>query len=162
MARTRAGCQRLLKCWADLRRILEMGIGWASGERFRCVRLLGKQPLDAIGTPEIAEIFLACHVIEQQFPYAFQELRCDIHDDRFKMHKRELERWTRAGLVPEDATAAKAVLLRIVDKETSRLRGLVAKREQVAQELAELESHILGFDESNTGEQLRKHQERCN
>src|SRR5262249_21499957 len=162
MERTRAGCRRLLKCWADLRRILEMGVGWASGERFRCVRLLGKQPLDAIGTPEIAEIFLACHVIEQQFPYAFQELRCEIHEERFKMHKRELERWTRAGLVPADATAAKAVLLRIIDQETSRLSELVAKRERIAQEVAELESDILSFDESKTGEQLRRHQDRCN
>jgi hypothetical protein len=139
-----------------------MGIGWASGERFRCIRLLGKQPLDAIGTPEIAEIFLACHVIEQQFPYAFQELRCEIHEERFKMHKRELERWTRAGLVPADATAAKAVLLRVIDQETSRLRALEADREQVARELLELESDILGFDESKAGEQLARHQDRCN
>jgi SAM-dependent methyltransferase len=162
MERTRAGCRRLLACWAGLRGILEMGVGWTSVERFRCVRLLGKQPLDAIGTPEIAEIFLACHVIEQQFPYAFQELRCEIHEERFKMHKRELERWTRAGLVPADATAAKAVLLRIIDQETSRLRMIEAKRDRIARELAELESDIRGFDESKTGEQLRRHQDRCN
>jgi SAM-dependent methyltransferase len=162
MERTRAGCRRLLKCWGELRRILEMGIGLRSGDRFRCIRLLGKQPLDAIGTPEIAEIFLACHVIEQQFPYAFQELRCEIHEERFKMHKRDLERWTRAGLLPADATAAKAVLFRIIDQETSRLRELEAKREQVARKLAELESDILAFDESKSGEQLRRHQDRCN
>src|SRR5262249_47244608 len=78
MERTRAGCRRLLACWEELRRLLVMGLCSSSYTKFRCIRLFGRQPLDAIGTPEVAQIFLACHVIEPQFAYPFQELRCEI------------------------------------------------------------------------------------
>lgn len=162
MESTVAGCRALIKCWVDLRQMLESGLGWQSHEKLKCVRLLGKQPLDAVSVREVAEIFLACHAIEPQFSYAFQELRCEIHEERFKIHKRQLERWERAGIKPADATAGQAVLLGIVDGAIARLRMLESERQKVADSVEELQADILSFDGKKEGEQLRRHQERCN
>ncbi len=43
------------------------------------LRLMGKQPIDALGRPEVTCVFLACHVLEPQFDYAFQELRSEMY-----------------------------------------------------------------------------------
>ena len=72
---TRAGCRRLLREWSPMREMLIEGQNWQSEQKFRAVRLLGLQPLAAGSTRLVARIFLACHVIEPQFPYEFQELR---------------------------------------------------------------------------------------
>jgi hypothetical protein len=159
---TLAGCGLLLKYWGELRAVLELGLGWQSHEKLKCIRLMGRQPINAAGVREVAEVFLACHAIEPQFSYAFQELRCEIHEDRFKMHRRQLDRWIRAGIVPVDATAGRAVLMRIVDLATARLRMLEAKHQEVADTLGGLATKILSFDESKSGDQLRRHVGSCN
>ncbi len=111
---------------------------------------------------EVALVFLACHAIEPEYAYAFQELRCEIHEDRFKMHKRRLDRWIRAGIAPADATAGRAVLLRIVDEASARLRMLEATHQKLADVVSELDAKILSFDESKSGDQLRRHEGSCN
>ena len=159
---TLAGCQLLLKFWGELRDLLDSGLCWQSHEKLKCIRLLGRQPINAASAREVALVFLACHAIEPEYAYAFQELRCEIHEDRFKAHKRKLDRWMRAGLTPADATAGRAVLLRIVDEATARLRMLEATHQKLADVVSELDTKILSFDESKSGDQLRRHQGSCN
>ncbi len=159
---TLAGCRLLLKFWSELREVLDLGLCWQSHEKLKCIRLLRKQPINAASTREVALVFLACHAIEPEYAYAFQELRCEIHEDRFKMHKRRLDRWIRAGIAPADATAGRAVLLRIVDEASARLRMLEATHQKLADVVRELDAKILSFDESKSGEQLRRHEGSCN
>jgi hypothetical protein len=159
---TLAGCRLLLKYWGELREVLELGMGWMSHEKLKCIRLMGRQPINAASVREVALVFLACHAIEPQFSNAFQELRCEIHEDRFKMHRRQLDRWIRAGIAPVDATAGRAVLMRIVDLATARLRTLEAEHQEVADTLGGLDTKILSFDESKSGEQIRRHEGSCN
>ena len=68
-------------------------------------------------------MFLACHVLEPQFPHAFQELRCEMHEDQLRIHKARLEQWDKVGITPANRTAARAVLLGIIDEAIERLRG---------------------------------------
>ena len=159
---TLAGCQVLLKFWGELRDLLDSGLCWQSHEKLKCIRLLGRQPINAASAREVALVFLACHAIEPEYAYAFQELRCEIHEDRFKAQKRKLDRWIRAGLTPADATAGRAVLLRIVDEATARLRMLEATRQKIADAVSELDTKIRSFDESKPGDQLRRYQGSCN
>ena len=42
-----AGCRWLLERWGELRRLLEAGLKWQGPDRFKAIRLLGRQPLDA-------------------------------------------------------------------------------------------------------------------
>ena len=51
---------------------------------FEIVRLLGKQPMDSFHDRNVALVFLASHAIEPMYSYAFQELRCEIHEDQFR------------------------------------------------------------------------------
>jgi hypothetical protein len=159
---TLAGCRLLLKFWGELRGVLDLGLCWLSHEKLKVCRLLGKQPINAASSREVAEVFLACHAVNPRSSYAFRELRCEIHEDRFKIHKADLDRWEQAGITPADATAGRAVLLRIVDEATGRLRILEATRQKLADVVGELDTRILNFDESKSGDQLRRHMGSCN
>ncbi|MFI5459554.1 MAG: hypothetical protein ACHRXM_29365, partial [Isosphaerales bacterium] len=50
------GCWFMLGCWEDLRAQLEPGKFWQSHDRLKAIRLLGRQPLDAIEDRRVAEI----------------------------------------------------------------------------------------------------------
>ncbi len=159
---TLAGCRWLRGRWDELREIIDMGLGWQSQEKLKAVRLLGRQPLQAVSVREVAEVFLACHVVEPQFSYAFQELRCEIDEDLFKRYKHRLSRRNLEAITPADATAARAVLLGIVEKATERLRVLEARHQKVADAVGALQNDVLSFDDGKSGEQIRRHQASCN
>ena len=150
---TLPGCQLLLKTWGGLGGLLRAGRGWQSPDKLKAIRLLGYQPMDACSEDEVAVIFLAAHVIEPQSRYAFQELRCEIPEDQFKQFKARVERREFDAITPPDATAARAVLLGIVDRATERLRKLEAKHQRVADQLEPLQQDILKRDRSKFGEQ---------
>ena len=156
------GCRWLLDRWTELGQILELGMSWQPHEKLKAIRLLGMQPLNAVNDRDVAQVFLACHALDPQFRCAFQELRCETKEDRFKTLKVQLDRWPRLGLVPADATAARAVLLGIVQKATERLRRLEAEYENGDEFKDKLETTIAAHDESKAGEQARRHQASCN
>ncbi len=158
---TLPGCQVLLKTWGGLGGLLRRGRGWQSRDKLKAIRLLGYQPLYALSSDEVAVIFLAAHVIEPQSRYAFQELRCEIPDDQFKQFKARVERREFEAITPPDATAARAVLLEIVDGATERLRKLEAKHQRVADQLEALQPEILKQDRSKFGEQYYRRWGSC-
>ena len=102
-------------------------MGWLPPQKLKAIRLLGKQPLQAATDDQVASVFLACHVIKPHFKYAFQELRCEMHERQFAVHKVSLEPAT-GRLKPADKSAARAVLLEIVDAAVTRLRAIEAER----------------------------------
>ena len=95
------------------------GRNWQSEQKFRAVRLLGKQPLASGNTPLVARIFLACHVIEPQFTYPFQELRCEMHEEKFKQFKARLEKQGLKKYTPKDPVDARGA----AEDRGSRDRG---------------------------------------
>jgi hypothetical protein len=42
------GCAWMLERWDELRLLLEAGLSWQPPERLKAVRLLGRQPLEAL------------------------------------------------------------------------------------------------------------------
>src|ERR1022692_554381 len=157
-----AGCRWLRLAWSALKARLDSGQGWQSPDKFMCIRLMGRQPLDAADFPEVAEVFLACHAIEPQFEYPFRELRCDIHADLYKRYKDRLSRRNLEAITPANPTAARAVLLALVEKATERLRQLEAEHQEVADIVDELQADILAFDDTKGGENLRRLSGSCN
>ena len=61
---TLLGCEWLLGQWAALKAILDRGQPWLSSDKLKAVRLLGKQPFDAIDDRDVALVFLASFVLK--------------------------------------------------------------------------------------------------
>jgi hypothetical protein len=158
---TGAGCRWLLNVWGEMREILADGLGWQSEQKFKAVRLLGRQPLAVSSTRLIARIFLACHVIEPQFSYAFQELRCEIPEERFKRFKARMEKRNLEKFTPKDPTEARAVLLEIVDQAIARLKMLEAHHREKAKAAAPGQVQAQSYDGSKTGEQIKRYHASC-
>ena len=57
-----AGCLWLLRQWAELSDILDQDLLWQSIDRFKAIRLLGRQPTDAADISDVTTIYLACWV----------------------------------------------------------------------------------------------------
>jgi hypothetical protein len=159
MEATLSGCQWLAASWRELRDRLDEGLSLQSHEKFKMIRLMARQPINAVSVRDVARVFLACHALEPQFSYAFQELRCEIHEDQFKTHKRKLERWNKAGITPENPTAAREELLAIIDKAIERLRMLEAEHQ--ADQLSRTENRVGGHDDAKARGQLDRHLEIC-
>src|SRR5262249_242051 len=70
---TAGGARWLLDRWTELGAVLEKGQSWGPPDKLKAIRLLGKQPMDAAPDPEVALIFLACHVIEPLYADPFHE-----------------------------------------------------------------------------------------
>ena len=87
-----AGCRWLLARWAELRCLLETGGCWLSPEKFKAVRLLGKQPVDAVADRDVTLVFLASHTIKRQHKNAFAELKCEMLVDVFVAFEGTLRR----------------------------------------------------------------------
>ncbi len=89
---TAAGCGWMLARWAELLARLEPGRSWQSPDKFKAIRLLGKQPLDAADDADVASIFMACHVIDPQYRSAFFEIRSDTLDWEWKKYEERLDK----------------------------------------------------------------------
>ena len=158
---TPEGCGWLLGRWFELRKPLEneseYGSGWISCQKFMAIRLLGKQPLDAMHDPEVAMVFLASHALLPTFGTAFQELQCEIREDRVELHEGELYREEWEAITPADSAAGRAALLAIVDREIERLLKLEAERAAVADFLEEVQSNLPSDGEIKTLAQIQRH-----
>ena len=81
---TREGRRWLLREWYEMRKPLEAGGGWLPCQKFKAIRLLGRQPIDAVHDDEVAAlVFLAmCTPSRRNTSPPSEELRCDIPEDR--------------------------------------------------------------------------------
>jgi hypothetical protein len=158
LEQTAAGCGLLLQHWGELRGILERGQGWQSREKLVVSRLLGMQPIHVVHKPELAKIFLACHVIEPQFQGAFRELRCELDENSYNRYRACLSRRDVDELTPADAAAARAFLLKVVDDASARLRALEAGLQKKWDENQARARTLIALGISKTGEQIRRAQ----
>ena len=58
------GCAWLLDRWGELRDLLEAGEAWQPPDRFRAIRLLGRQPLDMEEDARVMAIYLGCSAMQ--------------------------------------------------------------------------------------------------
>ena len=79
------GCRWLLDRWADLRSMLEQEQPWQSHDKLRAIRLLGRQPLDALDDSQVAKVFLACHTIDSSGGELLHELWSELTPDELQV-----------------------------------------------------------------------------
>jgi hypothetical protein len=158
---TAAGCRWLLARWAELRALLERGLAWQAPDKLKAIRLLGKQPLDAVDEPEVATIFLAVDVLRNEETEAFAELEGELLGGEASAYQGRLSDRRVDDLIPPDEATARATLLDIVAKATARLEALAAShRARAAADDVE-QTARLAFDRSEEGERMRRHQASC-
>ena len=143
-----AGVGWLLERWGELAEVITSGLGFTSDQKFAAIRLLGKQPISALSTPKVAQVFLACHAIEPRYEYPFQEIRSDMPAEHFEQYKIRLGMRNFAAITPADADAARAVLLGIVREATTRLRTLETEHRKVAEKNKARQPDIKAHDDS--------------
>jgi hypothetical protein len=151
------GARWLLDRWVEMRCLIISDEGWTFLDQFRFVRLLGKQPLNAIDDPELNEIFLAWETIEVEWGTRFWHTMREMtpyEDPAFSAWRM----WREIVPRPDSPEAAVAVLRGIADREIARLEELLVDLEEIegddALELAEIAS----FSASDGAERLRRFQ----
>ena len=76
---TAMGCAWLLDRWGELRDVLEAGQKWRAPDRFKAIRLLGRQPLDMEEDARVMAIYLNCSAMEPPEGLAFKDLGNELH-----------------------------------------------------------------------------------
>src|SRR5262249_37635966 len=157
------GCRLLLARWAELQDRLSPGLAWASQDKFKAVRLLGKQPLDAPDDPVVCLIFVASYVADPRLSRPFLELQeeFNIESEEYRDFMDRLKERPWKALRPKDAAEARQKLAEVVDKATARLEKIVAAHEQHAACYAGQAASRFAFDPSDEAERLRRHERTC-
>jgi hypothetical protein len=151
-----AGCEWMLGELARLQSVLDKGQPWISAEKLKAVRLLGRQPFDAIDDGDVALIFLASLRLKpEQAEWAWEILsEMDARNQqRFRSNAadRELE-----SLMPADTPAARHALGDLIQRETERLHAKAETHHRRERVKAARAGDLLGFDETPEGERLRR------
>jgi hypothetical protein len=160
---TLAGCRWLLDRWAELKERLLPGMAWQPQDKFKAIRLLGKQPLDAPDEPVVCLILQAAHVLFPRYDGAFFELECEFSDLSLERHAflGRIEDRPYKAVRPQNEAEARQVLMDLVDEAIARIEQIAAGHEARAAIYAGKAAHRLAFDPSNEAERLRRHERAC-
>ena len=156
---TAIGCAWLLDRWGELRSRLEDGWTLQPPERFKAIRLLGRQPMDAPQDDRVMMIYLACWAMDLDGPHGFQDLVNELHPAELKLWIARLDDREAMDRRPADRPSGKAELLKIVAEEEERLEEVLELHLE-RDEAVGLEPLL--FDDSESGERLRRYQLACN
>ena len=151
------GCAWLLDRWGELRDVLERGQKWRAPDRFKAIRLLGRQPLDMDEDARVMAIYLNCSAMEPPEGLAFKDLGNELHWNEQKRFNEWAGQRGVLGRIPADAESGKAALLELVGEEEDRLEDLLA----ALLERPEPSVDEQAFDASEEGERLRRYQATC-
>ncbi len=176
---TALGCAWLLDRWGELGAILEDGFAWQPPDRFKAVRMLGRQPLHAAEDDEILAIYLASHAIEPPPPVPesstkpgssssspsssagpagrspFEDILIELRPiECQRFAERVKERMDRMP-GPIDAETGRAYLRELVTEQETRLEELLTAHRQRE---AAGEKARGNFEDSDLGERIRRYQ----
>jgi hypothetical protein len=158
---TGAGCQWMLDQWAGLRALLERGVPWLAPDKLKAVRLLGRHPIDAIDNTDVARVYIASFMLVKQEGNPFQEIMNELSDNEVPSYVSYLKQRQYGALAPEDAVAARQILLEIVDRATERLRDKAERFRRLAELDAVSAADRLSWDDTAEGERLRRYELTC-
>ena len=119
---TLAGCEWLLNQWARLRDLLDQGVPWLASDKLKAVRLLGRHPIDALDSTDVARVYLASHVLLNEGGPAYQEILNELSPDEVPTFERYWKLRNYPRLAPQDAAAARAMLREVVDRAITELK----------------------------------------
>ena len=153
---TLVGCEWMLGEWAKLKAILDQGQPWLSSDKLKAVRLLGKQPFDAIDDRDVAMVFLASFVLKPDKGSWYWEIATELAGKDIKRFRNSAAARELESLKPEDAAQAREALLGIIERATEHLTIKAEAHRERARVMAALAADILAFDDSPDGERLRR------
>ena len=154
---TIAGCKWLIGEWMNLTELLDQGLCWQSPDRFKAIRLLGRQPLDVADDMRLVQIFAACHVLNPESDDAFADLWPElVSPEANRMRERLIGRKIDHFLPPSKQAAAK-VLYQIVGARCVSWSRNWPTSSGGRKVNAALEQDALAFDESSAGDRLRRY-----
>ncbi|QEH34011.1 hypothetical protein OJF2_25440 [Aquisphaera giovannonii] len=120
----------LLEQWAGFRNQVAGGVPFTAFDRYRFLRLLGKDPMDALTCLRANAIFRAWNALgpgaEGEAFFALARERARVGDPIFL----ESLAWRALGPLPPTAKAARAFLLNVIEEQSGRLRALQADDER--------------------------------
>src|SRR5262249_19135393 len=129
---------------------------WQPPDRFKAIRLLGRQPLEIWDDERVLSIYLACVPMDPEGAHPFGDLSNELTRNQGKrLAQRINER--KACQPPIDAEDGRKMLRRIIAKEEERLEALLGQHLERQPESA----MVSEFDASAEGERLRRYQATC-
>ena len=151
------GCHWLLDRWAELRKLLDDGLKWQPPDRLRAIRLMGRQPMDALHDERVLSIYLACNAMDPGGPPSFGDVVHEMDDAQLKVFAERIA-GRRARRQPADPAAGQAALRAIIEQAVTRLqaRGLPPRPNRRSRP-AWLDGRA--FDDSAEGERMRRYQQ---
>ncbi len=157
------GCKWLLKRWGELEEMLgdEKELAWEAPERFRAYRLLGIHWSNATFSSELTELFRACEVIDPGAGSLAGEIWNEFlpTDGRAlieKMYQRAM-----SEVREMDLATARAHLLKIIKRETTRIEQSLERHETRAKLEAEVGSDRSALDDSRDGMKMMRYEFSC-
>ncbi len=155
---TLLGCEWLLAEWARLKTILDRGQPWVASDKLKAVRLLGKQPFDAIDDKDVAMMFLASFVLKGHSRAKWDwEISMEMNSEEIDTFRKNAATRQLDSLIPSDATKAREALLEIIERASARLTTRAETHRERARVMADLATDFLAFDDSPGGERLRRY-----
>ena len=159
---TLEGCEWLLGEWAKLKRALDRGQPWLSSDKLKAVRLLGKQPVDAIDDEDVALVFLASCVLKPDRRKWHWEISLELNErDTERFENDAASRQLESLLKPADASAAREALATLIERVTKPLAAKAEAHRQRASIKTALAADLFAFDPSVEAERLRRHELAC-
>jgi hypothetical protein len=153
-----AGCQWMLDRWTELETLVECQLAWMSPDKLKAIRLLGKQPIDAIDDLDVARIFLASYVIRGETGEPFHEIIHELFVREEAVFRLQVASRQLTMFKPKDAAEARAVLAELVADAKARLTAQIEVHLKRDNEIEALAADRLAFDDSLPGEQLRRYE----
>jgi hypothetical protein len=149
------GCAWLLDRWAELKDLLEEGLVWLPHDRLKAVRMLGRQPLDAIDDQRVMAIYLNSWALDRTEEYEFTDQRNELAEQERSAFVRRINARERPGTDTSSPEAARSALLALIVAEEERLEAILEGH--LEREKAEAQAEW-AFDASHEGERIRKHE----
>jgi hypothetical protein len=157
---TYEGCCWLLHEWNRLRVLNLPGNFFRPLDKFKAIRLLGKQPLDVLEdtTGDLLVIFLASHALHPACKSPFSELRCEVCDDQYPTVRKRLELMPVMDMPPGE-DAARQTLDDLIARHTRRLEQLARKHKARADAQAAESTRRLAFDPGPAADKVRRYED---
>ena len=151
------GCLWMLDRFAELRALLAPGTAWQAQHKFMCIRLLGKQPLDALTDREVAEIHLRTWTISPSPGTPWRTIRSELGREEYRNFLFQVSRQWPDMMDSHDDAKERQALIAIVDRAVEKVKIKAAMAAERAAEEATLRDECLSFDDSPEGERLRRY-----
>ncbi len=150
------GCAWLLDQWDGLRRTLESG-DWQPPDRFRAIRLLGRQPIEVLEDDRVRMIYLACSAMKPGDNDPLADLSTELKPRALKrisarLHDRMLDSET-----PNSPDSGRSALIALIEEECDRLEDMLSMYLDIRQ-TDQLTDEL---EEDARADRLRRHQAAC-